>query len=140
MKNKFSFSALKAALKRFRGFIQALTDEHNQHAAGVILKNKTYLLHHFRFRDLKGHLRYGSDDPATVGKVFGFMSLLYPKIHNDIQMIPVFDQNVFDADLQFHGRIRLIHLLIVLTRLLKDKDTRTLILEHIMEGRNGREQ
>lgn len=138
--NDSRIAALKTRLRQLRELIQTLTDEHNQHAAGVIIKNIKYLLYHIRFRNLKGHLRYGSDDPAAVGTVFGFMSLLYPKIHKDVQMTPVFDQTVLDADLQFHGHIRLIHLLIILVRLLKDKDTRTLILKQIMEGRDGRKQ
>lgn len=137
---KISLEGLQSRWKKFCNFVSALRNEEYHHIAHVITKNLNYLLHHLRIRNIRGYARYGSEDPANVGNVFVFLSLLYPKTKNHFQFVPVFDHNVLDCDVRFKGHFRLIHLVIIFIKLFLDRPTRTWILQHLKEGSHGRSQ
>ncbi|WP_036606278.1 hypothetical protein [Oribacterium sp. P6A1] len=117
--------------EKISGIKAAITDEENRKALKLIIKNTKYLLKHYRFRSLEGNLTYGSEDPASVGSAMMYLSLLYPVYGENFTIEPVFDRSVICGDMNFKGRIRLIHLLIVLIELMLNKKIRQLVINHL---------
>ena len=109
----------------------AITDEENKLALKLVIKNIKYLLRHYRFRRIDGNLTYGSEDPYSVGNIMMFLSLIYPVYGECFTIEPVFDRNVLRGDINFKGRIRLIHLLIALIELMLNKKIRQFVINHL---------
>lgn len=109
----------------------AITDEENKLALKLVIKNIKYLLRHYRFRRLDGNLTYGSEDPYSVGNIMMFLSLIYPVYGECFTIEPVFDRTVLRGNINFKGRIRLIHLLIALIELMLNKKIRQFVINHL---------
>lgn len=84
------------------------------------------LLKVLRFRRVKGDITFGTDDPYTVGQVLSLIGLMYPKYGGNLSVTPVFDRNVFYGELMIKGHLRLIHVVIALIVVLKDRYLREL--------------
>ncbi|MDO5776008.1 MAG: DUF2953 domain-containing protein, partial [Eubacteriales bacterium] len=52
--------------------------------------------------------RLGFDDPYTTGQAMMLASVLYPLYAGHIEMIPDFDKEIIDGELDIRGRIRVI--------------------------------
>ncbi|OON87208.1 hypothetical protein BXO88_04875 [Oribacterium sp. C9] len=109
----------------------ALSDKENIKALKLLIKDTKYLLRHYRFRSLNGHFTYGSEDPSSVGSVMMYLSLLYPVYGESFIIEPVFDRSVIAGDMKFKGRIRVIHLLIVLIELMLNKKIRQFVINRL---------
>lgn len=58
-------------------------------------------------RKIKGWLHIGMEDPATTGKLMGYYGMLYPLIGKQLDVIPDFDEVVFEGVVRIKGRITL---------------------------------
>lgn len=58
-------------------------------------------------RKVKGWLHIGMEDPATTGKLLGYYGMLYPLIGKHLDVIPDFDEVVFEGVVRIRGRITL---------------------------------
>jgi len=116
---------------------EQINDPENQLAVSLLIKNVRYLIQHYKFRVLKGHFVYGSEDPAIVGQVMIFLSILHPVYGRSIQIEPVFDRSVMKGDMYFKGHIRLIHLLISVIELLLNKKIRLVVVNHFKGDTDG---
>ena len=118
-------------IKKIRDIKAAIEDEENRTALKLLINKTKYLLRHYRFRKLKGHFTYGSEDPSSVGNLMAFLSLIYPMYGENFFIEPVFDRDILKGELEFKGRIRLIHLLLALIELLLNKKIRRFVFERI---------
>ena len=118
-------------IKKIRDIKKAIDDEENRKAVNLVINKTKYLLRHYRFRKLKGYFTYGSEDPSSVGNLMAFLSLMYPIYGENFRIEPVFDREIIKGDLEFKGRIRLIHLLLTLIELLLNKKIRHFVFERI---------
>ena len=131
-RKKTSFlDRIKKICKKAASIREMIENEENQKALQLLISRVKYLLHHLRFRKLDGALRIGSDDPATVGRIMGVLSLFYPLYAESLAITPVFNHAVFEGDISFKGHVRLIHIVIVGTQLMMNKIIRGLVLDRI---------
>ena len=70
------------------------------------------LIKHIRPRKLSGTVKYGFEDPSLTGKSLAVISIFYPVLPKDLEITPVFDDQVFECDLTVKGRFFLIILLV----------------------------
>ncbi|MCM1082647.1 MAG: hypothetical protein NC428_04135 [Clostridium sp.] len=65
------------------------------------------LIKHIGPRKIKGHVRYGFDEPATTGQITGYLSLLPFMYHKDFFPEPDFYNKVLEGELSIRGRLQL---------------------------------
>ncbi len=114
-----------------------LSEDENKEALQLTVCQIKYLLHHIRPRKLRGDVTFGLDDPYTVGRILGLLSIFYPVYEKECTVTPVFDRNVLEGELAFRGHIRLIHVAVVGIRLFRNKTTRKYILKAIKGDSDG---
>lgn len=80
-----------------------------------------------RFRRFEGYLLAGTGEPDRTGELIGFLYLVLPQASGNYEIQPDFYQKVFRTDTRLKGHVRLNHALMLLLRLLKDKEFRRLL-------------
>lgn len=115
-KSSFDFAFIK----------QQLTDEHNQSVVRKIWAELLYLLKHFKFRKIVTDLVFATGDPSTTGQALGVLCMIPVLYRYDFKIIPDFEAE--DAYVKgtflVAGKVRLIHILVTLLRLIFDKEVR----------------
>lgn len=106
--------------KQLKNTLVWLGQEENRDALKLVLLQLKYLLHHSRFRRMKGNVVFGFEDPYTVGRILGLLSIFYPIYGEQVSIRPVYDEQILEGKLSADGHIRLIHLLLVLIRLYRN--------------------
>lgn len=89
-------------------------------AMGVLKK----LFAHILPGKLKGSVQFGTGDPESTGKALAALGILYAAYGKGITITPDFNEKKLAAELAFCGRIRLGTLLVILLRLVRDKQAR----------------
>lgn len=120
---------LRQVGKNFSGFREAITDERNQSAFKLILRELKSLLLHYRPRKLTADIRYGLGDPALTGQSLAILSMFPFLYQKKVQIIPDFEaeQLFVKGKLDAVGHIRLMHLIRSGIHIWKDKNCRTVI-------------
>lgn len=101
-----------------------LTDETHKSAFQRIKKDILTLAKRLSPRTLRGYVRFGFDDPYNTGRVLAGLSVLYPLYGDKVDIYPEFEEKVLEGDIYMKGHIRGIHLLIIVLKLILDKDIR----------------
>ena len=101
-----------------------LTDETHKSAFQRIKKDLLTLSKRLSPRTLSGYVRFGFDDPYNTGRVLAGLSVLYPFYGDKVDIYPEFEEKVLEGDIYMKGHIRGIHLLIIVLKLILDKDIR----------------
>lgn len=83
-----------------------------------------YLLRHIGPRNLRGTIRFGLEDPAMTGQIFGILSILQAFSGNHLEAEADFNHKVLEGTAVVDGHIRVCHFLGVLIRMLLDKHVR----------------
>ena len=86
-------------------------------------------LRHILPRKIKGYLIYGSDDPATTGKVLGAIAMFYAVTGPVLKIQPDFEQKRLECDLEFCGRVQVFTILVILGKLYFNKELKQLLQE-----------
>jgi len=89
----------------------------------VICEGKKFL---FRIRPKKFLLkiRFGFEDPSVTGYVLAGLSMVYPLIGEHTDITPDFENKVLQGKLSARGKLRIIHLAVLILKLLADKNVR----------------
>ena len=111
----------KAELQAF------MKDERNKEAFRLIKGQLIYLWKHIRPRKLSMTCHFGFEDPALTGQVLAAGAFLYPLYRNKVSLYPDFNQKILTADVYMRGRIRIFPLLLIIIRLWKNKQIRTMV-------------
>ena len=108
---------------------QQLTDEHNKSVVRKIWSELCYLLKHFKFRKIVTDLVFSTGDPATTGQALGVLCMIPTLYRYDFKIIPDFeaDDAYIKGTFLVAGKVRLIHLLITILRLIFDKEVRIVV-------------
>ena len=80
------------------------------------------LLKSIRPRKIKGLVNFGDENCETVGKVFGFYSVIYPYVGKNIVLMPDFENKIFTGNIYLRGRITLFTVLVVAIKIYFNKD------------------
>lgn len=125
-KIKSTFLQLKDKISDIKSI---LTDENNKIVVGCALKELRYLLRHFKFRKMDTDLQFSLGDPAKTGQALGGLCMIPMLYQYNFHITPDFEaENVYvRGSFEVEGRVRLIHLLVSLIRLWRQKEVRMLV-------------
>lgn len=110
-------------------YIDLLSRERTKTTFKYILDKIVKILKTLKPKKFTGRFQFGFEDPATTGKILSYAALLYPFIHNNIELVPEFETQIIRGNLYIKGRIFIIALLIQGWKLYFNKDVRKLIKE-----------
>lgn len=116
-------------LKKVSSLKDFLLDEMNQFVFMQVLEELKYLLGHFKFRTLETDLRFATGDPATTGQALGVLCMLPILYQYQVSIVPDFESEEFyvKGTFDIKGRMRGVHAVISLLRLIKQKEIRYFI-------------
>lgn len=130
-KLKFSFSRICDKLKSIKDKkeeIQAwISNKDNQKTVRLLLLQLKKLIRHLLPKKGKGEVVFGFEDPYMTGQVLTAAAVIYPFCHDKLDIYPAFDRQVFTAEGNFKGRIRIGTLLFIAVRMVFDKNFRLLL-------------
>lgn len=112
--------------KKKKKIFKSIKDEKNRLAIKILFKLLIKLLKHILPQRVKGRVEFGFEDPATTANIVGYISLLHPKYYKRVEIIPVFNNEIIDINLDIRGRIQLIYILYILIIGFFDKNIRRL--------------
>ncbi len=115
--------------QKFDKIKEVVTDAGNKNALSLTWRELRYLLRHFKFRKVHTDLEFSAGDPALTGQIFGGIAVIPAFYRYDMHIYPDFASDTFyvRGTFDIKGRIRLIHLLCSVIRLLKEKDVRRVL-------------
>lgn len=117
---------LKEAFYKAKSII---TDESNKIVVGSVWSELWYLLRHFRFRYIRAEVRFSLADPAATGQALGVLCMMPFLYGRDVEITPDFeaDRMYVEGEAEALGRMRCVHFLASLLRLIRQKEVRSLI-------------
>ena len=98
-----------------------IRDELNKKGFQITFVSLKKILKHILPRKLKSRIVFGTGDPCSTGQALGVMSILYSFYGDNIQIVPDFENVIFEGKHYARGRIRLVTLLIIVIKLILDK-------------------
>ena len=130
-KLKFSFQSFCDKLKNMHNIAEEkkawLEDEENQASLKLLWKQTGRFLRHVCPRGGKGSVTFGFEEPYLTGQALSAAALIYPFFEGNLEICPVFDETVFEAEGSFKGRIRAGYLLWLGLGILRDGHTRRML-------------
>lgn len=111
----------KEALQAF------IKDEKNREAFRLVKRELLRLWRQIRPRRLSVSCHFGFDDPSVTGQVLAAGAVFYPLYRNNIRLYPDFTQKVLSGEGYLRGRIRIFPVLLIIIRLWKNKQIRTIV-------------
>ncbi|SHM23461.1 Protein of unknown function [Anaerosporobacter mobilis DSM 15930] len=118
------FSNIKAKIHLIKEF---LAIEDNRKGIGRVYAGLKKTLKHILPYKVKGVVRIGLDDPCSTGYLLGALSMAYPIYADKIQIIPDFQEEVLEGQVDAKGRIRAFILLIIGIKLILNDNFKTLL-------------
>ena len=95
----------------------------------IVKENVIHLWKQIHPRHIRGKVIFGTGDPCSTGELLGVLALFYAWYGNGVQIIPDFEQKRIEGNVSFRGRIRMITLICIAWRIIKNKDGRKLLHE-----------
>ena len=130
-KLKFSFQSFCDKLKNIQNIAEEkkawLEDEENQASLKLLWKQTGRFLRHVCPRGGEGSVTFGFEESYLTGQVLSAAALIYPFFEGNLEICPVFDDTVFEAEGSFKGRIRAGYLLWLGLGILRDGHTRRML-------------
>lgn len=130
-KTKQNMTSVWQKWQDIRSFFE---NEANQATLKLIWRQIRKILHHLRPVKLQGKVMFGFDDPYTTGQVLSAAAVAYPWYGRSIQIIPCFEDEILEGELQGQGRICLGVLLYQGIRILLDRNFRKLLKQWRRKG------
>lgn len=130
-KLKFFFrrvcDTLKTVKEKKDEIFSWISSKENQKTVKLFLRQGKKLIRHVLPVKGKGSITFGFDDPYLTGQVLMYSSVIYPFFHKHLNLYPMFDQTIFQAEGTFRGRIRIGTALLIGLRMLMDKNFRMML-------------
>ena len=120
---KDRFKSLNIKKDAIIGFLNA---EGTLSGAGYLLTQGKRLLRMIFPKKIKGWLRFGTGDVYTEGQYLSYLCLLYPLYGGKFEIEPEWDEEVFETDVAFSGRITMFIILLVALKVLFNKKVKLL--------------
>lgn len=90
-------------------------------------KNTKRIFKHIKPRSLKADIEYGSGDPASTMRVYGYYCMIYPFYGKKIKFTPDMENKVLNFDVKLSGRVQFIQMILVGWSLFTDKHVRRIV-------------
>ncbi|MGN1183883.1 MAG: DUF2953 domain-containing protein, partial [Oliverpabstia sp.] len=101
-KSRLTFRQFCDKIKKWYRFLQM--DETKQ--ALLFLKGKGFLvLRHMLPVNIQGNLHFGFEDPSITGQVLAVAGMVYPLYGKTFRIIPDFEQQVLEGEVNLKGRV-----------------------------------
>lgn len=113
--------------KKYRKVRDFLEDPENQKTFRLLLRQTGKAFRHLFPRRIRGHVRFGLEDPYLVGRILCAVSPFYGFYGSSLSLEPVFDEKVLQGEAEFRGHIRLFTLLCIVLRVFANKNFRILM-------------
>ena len=126
------FLLVKKTIRNFRSICQNLwkkvglikefiQKEDNKKGFSSIFGSSIQILKKIGPAVIKGKIQFGTGDPCSTGQALGVLGICYGWIGDQIEIEPDFENEVLKGELFIKGRFRVISLLIIGVKLLKDE-------------------
>ncbi len=109
---------------RLRYWDKMANDPGNRNAVAYIKDIGIRLLKKIMPRTIKGYVHFGSDDPATLGKILVYISLIYPMLPRKLKIDPDFENADLYGNVDIKGNIRLITIGVAALKVILNRDCR----------------
>jgi len=86
-----------------------ITNDDNKYIFAKMLEKIKKLIDHVLPKKIEGYFKFGFDDPSVTGQVLEVFAIFYPLYKDDFKIIPMFYDEIIEADISFKGRLRLIY-------------------------------
>lgn len=120
---KDRFKSLNIKKDAIIGFLNA---DGTLSGAGYLLAQGKRLLKMIFPKKIEGWLRFGTGDVYTEGQYLSYLCLLYPLYGRKFEIKPEWDEEVFETDAAFSGRITMFIILLVILKVLFNKKVKLL--------------
>lgn len=131
-----AFQKIKCTIQRFCDKIKALSDKKEKLTSFVsddvhktaFLRGKKEafrLLRRLRPKKIRAKIHYGFDDPCLTGQLLAGLSILYPFIGEQTEIVPDFEHKILEGELLIKGKIRILHFAVMMWNLLWCREVRT---------------
>lgn len=104
-----------------------------------VLSQLKYLWKKARPSKLQGNVVFGTGDPASTGQILGILGTIYGVLPQGVSIIPDFEEERYEGTIQIKGKLKLIHVLLIVIRLLSDRNFKTIVKE-IMDREGDRNE
>lgn len=118
---------IKKQYKNIKHYIKLLQHPCIKPALKKIWKITKVILKHIRPRRIKANVTYGSGDPASTMKVYGYYCMIYPFYGKKIKFMPDMENKVLNFDAKISGRFQLFRMMLVGWSAFADRNIRKLI-------------
>lgn len=115
---------LKEKVSKAKKFV---TDEDNKALFHFLVEQLKALIKVIKPRKYRINARIGFEDPATMGKVLAYVSILYGMSGVDLSLEPVFGENVKEGSIFLKGNIRIFTVLVIALRVYRNEQFKKFI-------------
>lgn len=131
--------SIKSLIQKKNRMIAFLKEEGTKSSFGKIKKRLFEVLRYVLPRKMRGYIRYGTGDPCQTGQLLGAISIARTFWKTKVSIYPVFEEKIFETDLEAHGRIRVIRFVWIGGSLYFDKEIKKFIadIKQLKEELNG---
>lgn len=121
-----SISAKEAVQEKLQKFSDTVNDEENRELVHFLWEKIKKLFRIIKPKKYRIKVRYGFEEPETTGWLAVRLAVIYGLLGMDIELIPDFEQQIFEGEVYLKGRIRLFGILLLagqvyFNRLVKEK-------------------
>ena len=115
---------LKGKVKKAKEFV---TDEDNKALFHFLVEQLKALIKVIRPKKYRINARIGFEDPATMGKVLAYVSILYGMSGVDLSLEPVFGETVKEGSIFLKGNICIFSVLLIALRVYRNEQFKKFI-------------
>ncbi len=115
---------LKEKVNKAKEFV---TDEDNKALFHFLVEQLKALIKVIRPKKYRINARIGFEDPATMGKVLAYVSILYGMSGVDLYLEPVFGEDVKEGSIFLKGNIRIFSVLVIALRVYRNEQFKKFI-------------
>lgn len=115
--------------KRKRRILEFLRDEGTKSSLRKVKQRVFEIFRYIGPRKLKGYVRFGTGDPCSTGQILGILSIGRAYFNTKVNIYPVFEEKVFQADLTARGRLRVMRFLRIGSVMYFDKEIKKFIAD-----------
>ena len=115
---------LKEKVSKAKEFV---TDEDSKALFHFLVEQLKALIKVIKPKKYRINARIGFEDPATMGKVLAYVSILYGMSGVDLSLEPVFGENVKEGSIFLKGNIRIFTVLVIALRVYRNEQFKKFI-------------
>ncbi|WP_461811160.1 DUF2953 domain-containing protein [Faecalimonas sp.] len=104
--------------------VEFLENETHQKAWEVVKKEIIRVFKYLRPKKIKGRVRFGFSDPYLTGKTLAILSICYPFYANEVLVVPDFENDVLEGELNIKGRVRGVYFFVFIFNIFRNKEIR----------------